>query len=327
MNTPAGTSLLDQGREAVLDGSTALAVEHFTRLVETDPQEPAYRWNLGMALLANGDYDRGFEEIEHRWHVSLNGNRHDITLVDHGVPKWAGEDLTGKSVIVFHEWGLGDTIMMLRYLRIVQQRARAVTVVMPKILHGLVSNLGVRLESEVPDNAGRFDLRCPMYDFPKYLGLPSRPYLRPLKWLPGRMRGYRVGIAWSGSKTNARDSVRSIDVMQFLKMLNPTNRSDITFHSLQTTDLTEANYRCVLIHNLRDFSDTAALIARMDCVVCVDTASAHLAGALGHMNSHVVIDYACDWRWHRASDWYPTLKVHRQQSVGDWRSAFRGIEL
>ena len=307
-------SLWSTGVDAMRTGNIQLGIDCYTKLTEQDPDEPTNHWTLGMALLAAGDYVRGFEEIEWRWHADLNGNEHDLALQH--VPRWRGEDLTGKSIVLFHEWGLGDSIMMLRYLPIVRAMALSTTVVLPKPLHRLLPSMRV-VEQVSPDE--RFDYRCSLYSLPPIFGVLPAPYLSVEVTGP-MMAGYNVGIAWSGSKDNARDGVRSVDLRKFLELIRFPPGHNV--FSLQTTDLKDAHPLGVKTPALSNFADTAAVIQMMDCVVTVDTASAHIAGAIGHPNAHVLLDYAQDWRWYRGKDWYPTLNMHRQKSIGDWESAF-----
>jgi len=317
-----------KGKEAVALGDTADAVECFRQLVKQEPWEPAHHWSLGMALLSVGDYQRGFAEIEWRWHPYLNANAFDKALFARGVLRWQGEFLAEKSIVLFHEWGFGDAIMMLRYLPMIRQIAKSVTVVLPTLLCRLASCDGVRVVDELPND--HFDFRCPLYSLPPIFGIDSGPYLSPsqtlIDWWRFRLSAAnasndrrKMGIAWSGSKTNQRDAVRSLALDEFLRLLN---HNDYDLYSLQATEKDIARRCGVTTFYFDDFADTAALMSLMDCVVTVDTAAAHLAGAIGHPNAVVMLDYAQDWRWYRGDEWYPTLNKCRQPSLGDWAGAF-----
>jgi hypothetical protein len=304
-------SLWEQGSLAVTNGDTAEAVACFGRLVESDPEEPAHHWSLGMALLAAGDYERGFEEIEWRWHPLLNGNDFDKQLKD--VPRWRGESLVGKSIVLFHEWGLGDAIMMLRYLPGVKLLAGSVVVVLPKPVCGLAC---VPAFDAVPDQ--HFDFKLSLFSLPRVFGIWPEPYIKPDpervdRWRPWIGNAKRkIGIAWSGHKDNARDAARSIELKQFLRLLKP-KRCDL--FSVQATDYESAGQNNVRTFEFESFADTAALMSLMDCIVTVDTAAAHLAGAIGHPNVNVMLGYAHDWRWYRSAEWYPKIKTYRQERL------------
>jgi hypothetical protein len=150
--------------------------------------------------------------------------------------------------------------------------------------------------------------------------IPPAPYLKvaaPSVLISGQTGDSRhLGIAWSGDPKHTRDATRSIALKTFLKLLP----QGYTLHSLQTGDQIEALANGVTVHQFDGFADVAALMMNMDMLIMVDTACANLAGAVGHPNAHVLIDYDHDWRWHRAKDWYQTLHVHKQTRRGDWSS-------
>jgi hypothetical protein len=265
---------------------------------------------LGMDLLHVGNYRRGFSEL-------AIGNRDNPVIRRmwrYGVECWHGEP--GR-LAVLHEWGFGDTIMMLRYVpQLIATNDVTLMVPLPLV------SLAQQFDCEVIDQLLRpsFDYYLPIMSLPVVFdGIPLTPYLmvsEESKRLWHQGNGRHLGIAWSGDPKHLRDATRSIALEMFLTLLP----RGYTLHSLQTGDKIGALANRVKVHPFNDFSDVAALMANMDMLIMVDTACANLAGAIGHSNAHVLIDYDHDWRWHRAEDWYPTLHVHKQQRRGDWSS-------
>lgn len=274
------------------------------------------RWQRGMALLARGDYAAGFAEVERAW----LGARPNHKIFEHyGIPPWQGEDISDRSILLVHEWGLGDSIMFLRYVPLV--KANYVAAAVPKSLAPLVA-IDV-FNDKVPPEF--FDFYAPIPSLPRYFPIPAPPYIKaePNGWR-GRIGGdRRMGIAWSGNPKHDRDATRSIALSAFLEWLP---HDGYTLYSLQNTQQELARAHGVISFEYADFSEVAAVAALMDVIVTVDTAAANLVGAMAHANAHVMLDYAHDWRWYRGDEWYPTLKRHRQKQLGDWPSAFAELE-
>lgn len=310
------------GSDAVNAENRELAVQCFRELTTLQPWWPDHHWSLGNALLALGDYANGFAKLEWRWHPRLNGNAFDKELERRGVPRWAGESLAGKSIVFYQEWGLGDTIMMARYALEATKAAHRVAVVANRSLVRLIEQQGMASFDAVPDQ--RFDFRCPLFSAPNLMGFwpLERPYIKAAgatSRLPPRPR---MGIAWSGNRRNCKDAVRSIELGEFLRLLGGVPHNLI---SLQKHDNHSADAYGVHVPQVDDFADLAALMMQMDCIVTVDTAAAHLAGAIGHPNATVLLYRPQHWPWYRAKDWYPTLKCATQHEAGDWPSAFAGL--
>jgi hypothetical protein len=232
----------------------------------------------------------------------------------YGVELWRGDPGT---LALLHEWGLGDTIMMLRYLPLLSP-LNEVTLIVPSPLVGLARQFGCEIIDQMSEPF--FDYYLPIMSLPLISDqIPPAPYLTvsaESKRLWHQSNGRHLGIAWSGDPKHSRDATRSIALEMFLTLL-PTG---YTLHSLQTNDQIEALANGVTVHQFDGFADVAALMMNMDMLIMVDTACVNLAGAIGHPNAHVLIDYDHDWRWHRAKEWYPTLHVHKQARRGDWSS-------
>jgi hypothetical protein len=256
-------------------------------------------------------------------------------------PHWLGaEDLSGRTILIYAEQGIGDTIQFVRYLPLLRARVvlRAQTP-----LHALLRPLADSVIGR-DDPLPEFDFHCPLMSLPLAFGtdlasIPADiPYIFAdpalvVRWRNrlGAPRRHRVGIAFSGNPDHATDALRSIPAAEFSPILR---YRDIDFHVLQT-EIRPAdaavlrNFPHVHIHAdaLRDFSDTAALISLMDLVITVDTSVAHLAGAMGKP-VWILLQYNADFRWLQNRDdtpWYPTARLFRQPAMRRWTPAIDAV--
>jgi hypothetical protein len=283
-------------------------------------ESPHARWNRALTLLALGRYEEGWEDYQARWHLfagSLTSERG--ARLRSVLPHWDGEVLGAtRRLVVIHEAGFGDTIMLLRYVRALQAKVCDVALVMPPELERLASQVAPLLDAETER-----DVYCTTFDLPRILGkMPPRPYLTAEldlvhQWRDTIGHGHHVGIAWS---TVHRAPWRNIDLDlldDYLKRRFP----DFTPVVLQTNGLEDASRRGMAVREVRDFADLAALISCMDKVISIDTAALHLAGAIGHADVTALLPHVPCWRWLNGSPWYSGIKIRRQQSRGDWASA------
>jgi hypothetical protein len=257
---------------------------------------------------------------------------------------WLGQqDLAGKTILLYAEQGLGDTLQFVRYVPLVAARGARVILEVQKPLLKLMQTLagGAQVLAKgdpLPD----FDFHCPLLSLPLAFKttlatipapgayLSSDP-AREQEWraMLGPARGPRVGLAWSGNPAHKNDHNRSIAFDKFAEMLTPA----CEFVSLQK-EHREADARLLaasavrdLSAQLADFTDTAALCAAMDVVVAVDTSIAHLAGALGKQ-VWVLLPEASDWRWlveRSDSPWYAGARLYRQQLGEDWSAVLARV--
>jgi len=307
-------------------GRAAEAAGAFVRAVEADPANPMQRYNLAHALLLTGDFERGWVEHEARFDAGIAQLRHATH------PRWMSGDPAGKTILVWAEQGLGDTIQFSRYLPLLAQRGARVLLEVPQALVRLCRSLdGVRVFAR-GEPLPFYDAQIPLMSLPHQFGttlsdIPATlPYLRAEQDLVadwGRRLGPaerpRIGLVWAGSPTHKDDVNRSIAPQRLVPLLA---RSGVEWLSLQyghevtrlplgTTDLAAG---------LRDFADTAAVICHLDLVIAVDTAVLHLAAALGRP-AWGLLPFAPDWRWlldRDDSPWYPGLRLFRQDHRGDW---------
>jgi tetratricopeptide (TPR) repeat protein len=325
-------------------GRTAEAQASYRTALRLQPDMGRVHFRLGMALLKAGQFEPGWKEFERRWLL-------DPAIAPTGKPAWNGEPIGERVLLLFtHEdEGYGDTIQFCRYVPQIAPRAGKLIVTARPALLRLLSRLpGV---SEVIASGGplpSFDVHCSHMRLPYIVGttlqnIPAAtPYLAadPNEVAAWRQRlgapsGLRVGLCWSGQRSRAPGYLawnhrRSIA----LETLEPLAKiSAVQWISLQTDPPAQdgaARERLQLqdfTADLHDFSDTAALIENLDLVISVDTAVAHLAGALGKPVWLLNPFDAC-WRWlldREDSPWYPTLRQFRQPAPWDWQSVISRV--
>ena len=305
------------------------AIAAFDRALALEPGRADARFNRSTVLLALGDFAEGWKEYEHRW-TALGHGRRDFVQ-----PEWDGRPLGGKTILIHAEQGLGDTIQFARYLPLVAKQGGRVVAEVQAELVGLVRGIEgvaacVAAGRPLPD----FAVHAPLLSLPRLLGttigtIPSQvPYLKAPReagaGLPelAHAPGLKVGLAWAGNASHANDRWRSIRLDALAPVLTVPG---VTFVSLQVGEaaaqLADAPAGILdAAPSLRSFADTAALIDELDLVIAVDTAAAHCAGALGRP-VWVMLPAAPDWRWllnTPRSPWYPTMRLYRQESLGDW---------
>jgi hypothetical protein len=288
-----------------------------------------------LALLLNDDFARGWEEYEWRWEDEhLKRQKPQFKQ-----PLWLGqESLKGKTILLHAEQGLGDTIQFSRYAKLVSHRGAKVVLQVQKGLKSLMQSVaGVNWVVEQGEALPAFDYHTPLMSLPLAFktSLETIPaesvYLeceavRVEKWKDrlGDKSKPRVGLVWSGNKDHKNDHNRSIA----LAMLSRILAEEVEFISLQkeVRERDKSALEQVAVKHfgeeLKDFMDTAGLVANMDLVISVDTSVAHLAGALGKP-LWVLLPFSPDWRWlleREDSPWYPSAKLYRQPKIGDWES-------
>lgn len=272
-------------------------------------------------MLHLGRYEDAFSLYDHE--RSIN----DEKFRAYGMQRWHGESLVGKRILVTHEWGLGDCLMALRFLQLLQH-ADSVAVSVPDCLMRVAEIPDVYVYGNVVPI--EFDVYCPIMRLIRYFhnSIPRPPYLFPFHGLSAKMYAKhivpmkrRIGIAWRGNPKHLRDKTRSIDLETFLELLP---KKDGQFYSLQNLDQEAALERGIVAPVYDDFAQVAAMAALMQEIIVVDTACTNLIGAMG-LKASVLLDANFDWRWHRAADWYPSLQCCVQDTQGDWESAFRKL--
>lgn len=309
------------------------AIRCYRRAVRVEPQGADGHRNLGMALLVGGELGEGWNEYEWRLRCKDAPTQGEIPR-----PRWNGEPLNGRTILLHSEQGLGDAIQFSRYAPMVAARGGKVLLGTPASLAPLLRPIpGVEDVVSGTLSLNSFDVQVPLLSLPQVFGttldaVPAAvPYLHPQ---PGAVsgwaerlaeeRGLRIGIVWAGSPGHANDRNRSLPLGAFAPLARVPG---VTLFSIQKGP-TEGQaaappdgMRLVnLSPHISSFLDTAAIIANLDLVVCVDTSVAHLAGAMGRP-VWVLLPFAPDWRWlidREDTPWYPTMRLFRQTRPGDW---------
>ncbi len=331
------TALVNLGgvRQALGDVDGALA--SFNQALEIDPGHADGIWNRGLVRLLTGDLAGGFTDYEVRWRLPEFTARHA------DIPLWDGGPLDGKTILVHSEQGYGDTLQFVRYAPLLADKGATVIVETHAPLLRLLSLVeGVSLVITRGEDAPAVDLQTPVMSLPYFFktgagSIPARvPYLK-LGPDVGIDLGAvddetpMIGFAWAGRPTHKNDLNRSIPLNDFKSLVSG---SDAMWASLQFDDrgveLSETDWGGDVIDlrlQVHDFAESATSIAALDLVITVDTAVAHLAGALGKP-VWVLLPFAPDWRWqlHRDdSPWYPSARLFRQPKIGDWDSVLKEV--
>ncbi|MGR0188454.1 tetratricopeptide repeat protein [Azospirillum aestuarii] len=303
------------------------------RAVRLQPSSAEARWNRSLARLLAGDLTGGWEDYEARWGVA------DFPTRPRGLPQplWSGEDIAGRTILLHEEQGRGDAIQFVRYAPLVAARGARVLLEVGADLLPLFRGLpGVERVFARGEPLPAFDWQCPLLSLPRAFGtrletIPAAvPYLTadPARAAAWRERlagdGLKVGLVWAGNPQFAGDRERSPGLAALAPLLAVPG---CRFFGLQLGPGHDELARrptppsfTDLEPEIRDFADTAAIMASLDLVLSSCTAPAHLAGALG-VPLWLLLSHAPDWRWllDRAdSPWYPTARLFRQPRPGDW---------
>jgi hypothetical protein len=276
--------------------------------------------NSAMILLAAGRWDEGFAQIN--WERPLAR-----AALERGITPWHGEDIAGKRLLLLHDHGFGDSLMMLRYVPYLQARRADVIMLLPPELQRLAAQIGTVTANSI--RVIEADYFCSMLMLahalqvtPKTV-LPNVPLVVDKKlreqWRRriGKTDKPRIGIAWSVGQVHPTDYPREIPLAQLVEALAPRGH----LYSVQKQDAAAAQALGVATYELEDFADCAAMMLQMDMIVAVDTAALHLAGTIGHPRMFGLLSHWHSWRW--LAPWYPAdrVKLCCQSAPGDWASA------
>jgi len=325
-------------------GTREEAVAAFDKAIAMDPNNHVAHNNHAFLRLSLGDWEAGW--AEHEWRLKARGHAHNELI--RLAPQWRGEDLAGKRLFVYAEQGYGDTIQFVRYLPLLQERRAVITFAVPEPVFRLfAANFP---DVDVTDMVGQrtgIDYQISLMSLPFVLGstlatLPRQvPYLfadeeRKAKW---RARlggdGFRVGIVWQGGPKYGRDRERSMRLAEFVPLAAVPGVRLISLQAahgagqlktlpagMKVEELGEE-----IVNNPDGFREVAAVMANLDLLILSDTGPTHLAGALGRP-VWVALARHPDWRWMRDredSPWYPTMRLFRQRTAGDWRGVFERL--
>lgn len=326
---------LERPHEALLSAKRALAAQ---------PDFAPARFVDATVRLYLGDFAAGWRGYEWRWGGVMAGERRKLAA-----PLWRGAgDIAGKTILLHAEQGFGDTIQFVRYAPLLAARgANVLLEVQPPLVRLLSGTRGVAQVLPRKAPLPPFDLHCPLLSLPLAFGtalddIPADvPYIGPPAdaaacWSDslGAMRSDgrpRIGLVWSGERAHDNDLNRSMSLAALAPLLDLPHLKFISLqHDVREADavLLQARSDVVQIgQTFADFADTAAAIAKLDAVIAVDTAVAHLAGAMGKP-LFLLLPFAADFRWLRErsdSPWYPTARLFRQRQFGDWTGAVEAL--
>lgn len=325
------------------------AMKCYDEAIRLRPDFGEARRNRGLGWLTLGDFERGFPEAEWRFKCRNPGG------LNFPRPRWAGEPLEGRTILLHFEQGLGDTLQFIRFAPQVKERGGQVWVLcQPPLMRLMSKSPGVDLVMDGSAPFPNFHLHAPLMSIPAIIGtseatLPRDPYLFAdagaiALWRPALTQAlgvadlnsvFKIGIAWQGNPTNRLDRWRSFPLAWFAQL---ANLPGVRLVSLQKGPgveqlaalagrfpVTNLDYRFDGLEDKRDFLDTAAVISLLDLVITPETAVAHLAGGLG-VRTWVALSTVGDWRWMHTGDscpWYPSARLFRQTKLDDWDGVFR----
>lgn len=338
-----GNSLLDLGRmeEALRAHETA---------VERDPTHPGALYNLSLTRLRLGDWKRGWPGYESRWGFREVHRRPRVF----SQPRWQGEPLNGRRILLHAEQGLGDTIQFCRYATLVEARGGVAILQVQQPVERLLGSLaavraGLARTTTLDAKAPEFEIECPLLSLPAIFGttvetvpwpgayLGAEPKLAAEKRMrtphvrPDRVEALRVGVAWAGNPRYKADSRRSLDLKTLLPLLGISQITWISLQKGRAAEQLSALPGDVFVWDGsscdRDLAETAAMVATLDLVITTDTCIAHLAGAMGKP-VWVLLPHLADWRWMEETEttpWYPTARLLRQRKPGDWAGVLERV--
>lgn len=328
-------------------GDISGSVARFETLLTGNPQNPIYQFAQAQNRLITGDFEAGFRGYEWRW------QRPGMEMPQFGCPLWNGEILAGKSLLLFDEQGLGDTLQFCRFALLALEAGAAVSLLARPRLRRLLGTLSddIRIVDDETARTESFDFAAPLLSLPFHFGtsvetIPAPvPYLQPEDRLVAawstrlgitRDDRPRVGLIWQGDPKSQSEKGRSVGFDAISSILSDSSKC---YFLLQAIDGREQMAGHTLPENVVDlgnhldtgndgFVDTAAVMQMMDLIITSDTGPAHLAGALGRP-TWLMVKKVPEWRWmleRTDSPWYPSFRLYRQEVRGDWASVIRRLK-
>lgn len=323
-------------------GEPAAGLPFIERAIQLNAQDTVARFNRSVCLLLMGDYQRGWPAYEARWQFEhLAG-----TLPKFAQPRWIGQDLRDRDILIVGEQGHGDCIQFSRFVLDLHQRGARVHIQVTDGLVPLFKHSGtlasVLRYDQLPE---RFDYWTPIMSIPGVLGVTLDNLARPVNYLTARddlmaqwqqrlgpKTRLRVGFCWSGRRDSWLNQHKGMPFERMLDLIRSNPNYEWINLQADATDDENAALSQVGVSTypgtITGFHDTAALLMHMDVVISVDTAIAHLSGALGRPTWIMLQKFALDWRWlldRNDSPWYSSARLFRQPDYDDWASVTRQI--
>jgi tetratricopeptide (TPR) repeat protein len=323
-------------------GQPARAVPFLQHAIALEPQNVTAHFNLAVSYLIQGNYAQGWPLYEVRWNYEHLAGQ----LPKYSQPRWTGQDLKGKTILVEGEQGHGDNIQFVRFLWNLHVAGAKIKL---KVTDGLVPLLSnspiIERVTGYLDDVGDFDYWTPIMSIPGILGITLENLPKPVNYLNvdqnkqqdwlqilGPKTRMRVGFCWSGRRDAWLNRHKGMPFEDMLDLIRSNSQYEWVNLQIDATPeeeaaLVEAGVKAYP-GSITSFVDTAALIMAMDVVIGVDTAVSHLSGALGRPTWIMLNWFGTDWRWllnRDDSPWYSTARLFRQPSMGDWASVRKKV--
>ena len=316
------------------------ALHHYRRAVELKPDYVEARWNQALCLLLAGRYREGFKEYDWRWQAKSLPPIREL----YRDPSWNGEPLKPGGLLMLHsEQGMGDSLQFARFIPLAAKFGRVMVEVEKPLVPLFRTIPGIEQIIVKGGPIPRFTRHCPFMSLPRAMGIElenlpnATPYLQAPPDQVERWRAYfssrpglRVGLTWRGRPEHRNDRHRS---MKAEHMAGLGRIEGVSFFGIQK-DATADEVKTMrqggpieMLSGLDDYGVTAGAVMALDLVITVDTSVAHLAAALGKP-VWLLIPYSPDWRWlldRTDSPWYPTMRIFRQRTGGDWASVVAAV--
>ena len=324
-------------------GQPKRAIPFLQHALVLQPDNPTAQFNLAVSYLIQGDYARGWPAYECRWNYEhLAG-----TQPQYAQPRWAGQDLRDKAILVIGEQGHGDNIQFMRFLfNLHAAGARVLFQVTDGLIPMLSGSNVVHWVGRYSDTPPEFDYWIPIMSLPGILGITTENLPKVVSYLNahqdlfqqwqqrlGPKKRMRVGFCWSGRKDNWLNTHKGMPFDQMMTLVKNNPTYEWVNLQVDASDEEDAVLAALGVTRypgtIGSFADTAALIAHMDVVLSVDTSIAHLSAALGRPTWLMLNWFAPCWRWmlnRDSSPWYSSMRIFRQPAQDDWTSVTKKIE-
>ena len=323
-------------------GQPARAVPFLQHAIALEPQNVTAHFNLAVSYLIQGNYAQGWPLYEVRWNYEHLAGQ----LPKHTQPRWTGQDLKDKIILVEGEQGHGDNIQFVRFLWNLHVAGAKIKLKVTDGLSPLLSNSPIiERVGGYSDDVGEFDYWTPIMSIPGILGITLENLPKPVnylnvdmnkqqEWLQilGPKTRMRVGFCWSGRRDAWLNRHKGMPFEDMLELIRTNSQYEWVNLQIDATPEEEAALVEVGVRaypgSITSFVDTAALIMAMDVVIGVDTAVSHLSGSLGRPTWIMLNWFGTDWRWllnRDDSPWYSTARLFRQPSIGDWASVRKKV--
>lgn len=338
------------GRGLYAEGRYKTAKSYFRKAISLFPDHAEAHFGLATSLLGDGDFTEGWKEYEWRFRTVSTMKSSACTFISELTePMWNGEEIAGKTLLVYAEQGFGDIFQSVRYVpELAKKGAQIILMVYPELVElfrPMVSEGAIFAYNQL---LPRYDYHIPLFSVPRLLKttletIPSTvPYIpvpAPLK-LPKLLKKHaklRIGFVWSSRRTNAFD-FRSVPIGNFEPLFQMKGAAFFSFQvdeKVNALDKYKDKYTNVhsLKHFIKNWHDTACFVGKMDLLISIDTGFAHLAGGLGKP-VWLILSRGGDWRylskkqrgeWATKSPWYPTMRLYRASSLGSWEYVINQI--